>query len=93
MFEEFFGKLKKDEQETVQRWIAGLPKDITVEGIKEFCQIQIRLLIAEINPDNSEKKDLFIKSQLRLFQLLLDFIESPERAKEQLEAYLKSLKI
>ena len=63
---------------------------IAIEDCKAFLESQIQLLEQDLyKPDLTKEQDLFLKSQLRCFKMLLGFIENPEKAKEQLKNYLK----
>ena len=85
--------LNSDEKETYRNWEEVLVnKEMTMENIKQFLNTVILQIETDlIQPDNSDKKDSFLKAQLRCYKTILFFIESPKQSKDYLEAYLSTL--
>jgi len=84
--------LTPEEKTTYEQYDKVLSDDITVEKITECMRMQINFIENDwANPDNSEKKDAFLKAQMRVLKTLLAFIESPKRSKEQLKQHLKTI--
>lgn len=86
--------LTKEERDTFDRWQSILSEgEITVEKIKLFCQQQIKIIENQYtNPDNSEKKDNYLKACLAVYSALLGIIETPQQVERQaLIKYLQQL--
>ena len=88
-----YDDLNAEEKATYKSWeevFAG--KEMGIKDIREFIQSAILQVEADlIQPDNSDKKDSFLKAQLRCYKTLLFFIDSPKQSREYLEVYLSSL--
>lgn len=86
-------ELEPYEKDDFQRWNKILSEgEITVDKIKEFCQGQIKIIENKyLEPDNSEKKDCYLKACLGIYRSLINLIEAPSIEKENLERYLRSL--
>ena len=85
-------ELSTEEKETFENWDIALTGTITVEKIKQFCEGQIsRIQDQYANPDNTEKKDMYLKASLTIYSTLIKIINSPEAERESLEKYLTKL--
>ena len=86
--------LNINERETLQGWLEDLAsKEITLDRVKDYIQEMISGVETELSEcDLNRKKDIFLKSRLRNYLLLLAFLESPEKAKQALEKQLKNIK-
>ena len=85
--------LGEDEKETFDKWEATLSGgELTVDKIAEFCRRQVKVIESQYtNPDNSPKKDNFLKATLSVYSSLLKLIEGKEAEKASLERYLQQL--
>lgn len=85
--------LNEEEKKTYQQWQQVLDKkEITTKEIKEFIEGQISIFTEQLlSYKNTERKDIYLKAQLRNFRTLLAFINSPEINKAFLENYLKNI--
>lgn len=86
-------ELSEEERTTFDKWEQVLSEgEITIEKIKEFCQQQIKLIENQYtNPDNSNKKDNYLKACLSVYQALLRIIEGKRSVRQALEKYLNQL--
>jgi len=86
--------LNINERETLQGWLEDLAsKEITLDRVKDYIREMISGVETELSEcDLNRKKDIFLKSRLRNYLLLLAFLESPEKAKQALEKQLKNIK-
>ena len=86
--------LNINERETLQSWLENLAsKEITLDRVKDYIREMISGVETELSEcDLNRKKDIFLKSRLRNYLLLLAFLESPEKAKQALEKQLKNIK-
>ena len=86
-------ELTPDEKETFDKWDRVLSEgEMTIEKILEFCKKQIKIIEGQyINPDNSEKKDIYLKASLSVYTNLTRAIKAPKAEKEALEKYLNQL--
>ncbi|PIR72598.1 MAG: hypothetical protein COU42_00740 [Candidatus Nealsonbacteria bacterium CG10_big_fil_rev_8_21_14_0_10_36_24] len=86
--------LNINERETLQGWLENLAsKEITLDRVKDYIREMISGVETELSEcDLNRKKDIFLKSRLRNYLLLLAFLESPEKAKQALEKQLKNIK-
>jgi hypothetical protein len=63
---------------------------ITDEKVKEWLKVQISLIEDDLcNPDNSYKKDIYLKARLRNFKMLLNYLESEKKVEEEIVKQLK----
>ena len=85
--------LSVEEQETFDKWEKILGEgEITLQHIKDFCQDQIRIIQSQYtNPDNSEKKDIYLKACLGIYTALIGVIEKPKMERSALIKYLEQL--
>lgn len=85
--------LSPDEKKEYDRWQSIMDgTEITVAKIKEFCEIQIKMIEEKFaTPDNSDKKDAFLKASLHIYISLLKLINSPETERANLEKHLSDL--
>jgi len=79
---------------TYDRWEATLSggQPITIEGLKKFWQGEKEAIIKDLASSQYElnsKEDMFLKARLNDALITLAFLESPQKAAEMLELYLK----
>ena len=88
-----YDDLNADEKSTYSAWEETLAtKELTIGNLTEFIKtVMLQIETDLICPDNSEKKDSFLKAQLRCYKTILFFIESPKQSKDYLEQYLSNL--
>lgn len=86
--------LNSAEQETLKGWLEELAsREITLDDVKNYIHEMITGVETELSEyDLNWKKDIFLKSRLRNYLLLLAFLESPEKAKQALEKQIKNIK-
>ena len=89
-----YDNLNEAEKETLRGWLENIKtQKITVEKIKEYIRAMLSGVERELAQDNlSKTKDIFDKARMRNYLLLLDFLESPEKAKKALEKSLRNIK-
>ncbi len=80
------------ERESLDKWLSDLGKaKVTIETIKtHIARMKYSVEMELTNPDLTLKQDLFLKARLRNYLLLEGFLQSPERAKEQVERNIAS---
>lgn len=85
--------LSPDEQVQISNWKRVLSGEtLTVDKIKEFCQLQIRLIEENFaKTSDIYQNDIFHKACLHVYLNILKAIEAPEAEREALEQYLTSL--
>ena len=85
--------LSSEEQETFDKWERILSEgELTIEKFADFCRKQKGIIESQyINPDNSEKKDIYLKACLAVYSALLDIIKAPQAERQALEKYLNQL--
>lgn len=85
--------LTEEERKTYQEWEKVLNKqEVTMQELKEFIEGQMAIATEKfLSYKNTEKKDLFLKAQLRNYKSILAFIQSPAINKEFLENHIKQL--
>ena len=85
--------LSEDEHKTVEQWKGILSKDeFTIEDIKEYCKTQINIIEtkwSDYDKENSKKSELI--PYHTVYRTLLQVIESPRSARENLEKHLNQL--
>jgi hypothetical protein len=90
-----YEELKPVEKATFDRWESILTtSEITIEKLREFLEGEKEALIKELATSQYEldsKSDMFLKARLNDCLIILALLESPQKAKEQLEGYLKKL--
>ena len=86
-------ELNPEEKETFDRWNLVLSeKEITVEGIKEFCERQLRIIEEQLkNVDNISQKNERLIIYFNIYKALLDLIKSPQAERSSLERNLEQL--
>ena len=86
-------ELDASEKETFDKWQKILTEEeISVENIKEFCEIQKKSIEAQYtNPDNTDKKDIYLKAALSIYTGIINLIGSKKVAREHLVKYLEQL--
>lgn len=86
-------ELSPDERQTFDEYRLILSKgEMTVDGIKNFCENQIKRIEATWqNLDNLEKKNERLVIQHTVYSTLLKVIAAPKIEREQLEKRLEDL--
>lgn len=87
--------LTAEEKKTYEEYTAVLSQpEVTIEDLKAFLPAQLKRLQSEQNEyRNTEKKDLYLKAQIRNLEMIFAFIQGPEARKKWLEETLtKQLK-
>ena len=86
-------ELSADEKATFDKWENTLAEgEMTIEKILGFCKEQKKKIEAQyVNPDNSDKKDIYLKAALSFYATMIQIIESPKAEREALIKHLESL--
>lgn len=81
------------EKETLDSWGSALSKNIlTVDSVKQYIQRMKSSVENELaKTDLNRKQDMFLKARLRNYLLLESYLETPERARKQLEQALSNI--
>lgn len=86
---EEMNEMEKQTLEEYQQVFAAA--DITIDDLKRIIPEQIeRLREREEQFDIPDKESLFLKARIRNMKMLETFIFGPEKAKQRLEAEMKS---
>lgn len=86
-----------DERITFDRWEKAfeiMGKPVTPQSILEFLKIEKEMTIKDLVSKNiklNTEIDISLKDRIRIYDVLITFIESPEKAIKSFEAYLKNL--
>ena len=84
--------LTAQEKETYKQFEELMEREVTMEDLKKMIVIlKVQLEDKLLDPENSEKKDTFLKARIRNLKDMEAFITAPERNRKALEANLKSL--
>lgn len=85
--------LNAAERETYTSMVASLQQNVlTVEAIRAYIDNMIHSVEDELSRfDLGSKQDIFLKARLRNYMLLRAVLQSPEKAKKQLELALKGM--
>lgn len=87
--------LDESEMSQYKTWQEALTSsEVSVESITKFCKKQKNLIEDQYsNPDNSEKKDLALKTSLAMYKAILAFISGAKVARKHaladIEHYIK----
>lgn len=90
-----YEELDPEEKATYDNWekvLSGGP--VTIEKLVEFLKMEVKKnteLLTNMDVKLKDTKDLWLKMAINRDELLLVFIESPEKAAEKLTGYLKTL--
>lgn len=86
--------LNMAERDTLEDWLQKLSRgEIDVPKIRKYINKMIEGVELELSESKVPvRKDIFLKARLRNYLLLKAFLESPEKAKEKLEASLRNIK-
>jgi hypothetical protein len=88
-----FDDLNAAETETLKLWLESLSKnELSVAKIKDYIRSMLSAVEKELSENSDKNKDIYLKARMRNYLLLVDFLESPEKAKKMLENTLKNLK-
>lgn len=81
------------EKETLNTWMDALQQgQASVEKIKEYVVSMKEGVEVELSKcDLGSKQDIFLKARLRNYSLLVGFLTSPERAKQQMESAIRGM--
>lgn len=82
--------LTEDERKTYDEYSQVLSQpEVTIDDLKAFIPAQLKRLQSEQNDyRNTEKKDLYLKAQIRNLEMIYAFIQGPEARKKWLEETL-----
>lgn len=85
--------LNIDEKAKYDEWIEIFSEEeINVEKILKFCKFQKETIESQYtNPDNSDKKENYLKAGLGIYKSLIAVIEAPATSKENLINHIKQL--
>ena len=86
--------MSEDEKQNFDRWdlILSGEGEMTIEKLEEFCDEQINTIEEQFtNPDNSDKKDTYLKACLVVYSALRKAIHAPQAERQALERYLQQL--
>ncbi len=85
--------LKPEERQEYDRWQAIMDgTEVTVEKIKIFCDVQIKLIEERFaTGETTDKQDAFLKASLHVYLNLLKAIKAPELERKDLERHLSNL--
>lgn len=89
-----YDDLNAAEKETLQTMLSNMQHDVlTIEKLKDYINNMRDAVEEELTrSDIGTKQDLFLKARLRNYRLLAAFLQTPEKAKKQLEQALKGIK-
>lgn len=89
-----YEELNSAERETLNNWMDAMQKGgLSIERIKQYIENMRDAVAVEVsNYENGTRQDLYVKARLRNYTLLLGFLSTPEKAKEQFERALGNLK-
>lgn len=82
--------LSAEEKKTYEEYAQVLSQpEVTIDDLKAFIPAQLKRLQSEQNDyRNTEKKDLFLKAQIRNLEMIYAFIQGPEARRKWLEETL-----
>ena len=88
-----FEDLSNDEKQTILTWTDTIQKGaMSITKIKEYITSMREAVETELSKaDTNTKQDIFLKARLRNYLLLEALMESPDKAKEQLENMITGL--
>lgn len=75
------------ERETLNSWMGSLQQEqLTIAKVKEYLITMRDSLLLEVSDYKvGSVQDCLVKARIRNYTLLIAFLETPEKAKEQLE--------
>lgn len=90
-----YERLEEEEKKTLFRWLKNLSRQqIGLEDVKNYIRDMADSIAKELcEHELPKKKDIFLKARLRNYLLLLDFLNTPEKAKRSLERYVQNLNL
>lgn len=88
-----FSELSSEEKETFREWEQVLSgRKITDEDIHEFFNTEIEeIQVKLVNPNLSQREDVFLKMMLDMIRKIRAFTNSPKVEKEMLEQNINKL--
>ena len=88
-----YDDLKPAEIETLNGWLKRLEsKEFTVSNVKEYIVAMRRSVDEEVSKTtHNSKQDIFLKARLRNYILLEAFLDSPGKARKEVERRLAGL--
>ena len=88
-----YDELNKEEKEVYAKMQEALGKQITLDDVKTFLNGEVsRLEFQLLDYNNEPKKDLFLKSRLRNYKMLLAFITGNDKVKENIKSMISQIK-
>ena len=81
------------EKQTYQEWLGSMQvKEISINDIRIYIKTMRLAIDEELSKfDNTPAKDSHLKARLKNYILLEAFLESPERARHQLQQQVKGM--
>ena len=88
-----WSELTQAEKEQIKNWEKLLEEaKITDDKVKDFLKQQILLIEEELcQPDNSVKKDLYLKARLRNYRSLLNLLEREKQVNKIIEEEINKI--
>lgn len=85
--------LNAPEKETLKTMLASMKQNVlTTDRIREYIHSMKEAVEQELTQFGlGSKQDLFLKARLRNYILLESFLQTPEKAKKQLELAIKGI--
>ena len=88
-----FSQLNDEEKETYRKWDEILSgRKLTDEDVKEFFDSELdELQYKIVNPNNSEREDMFLKMKLEFIRKVKGFLMSPVVEQKMLDQNINNL--
>jgi hypothetical protein len=88
-----YSELSDSEKETYQEWEEVLSgRKITDDDVKLFFDTELDdIQVKIVNPNNSQREDIFLKMKLELLRKLKVFLLAPENERRMLEQNINNL--
>lgn len=85
-------QLSPEEKKTFDNYRFVLTDEVTVERIKEFCQLQLELLQDTFgDSNNNPTRDANLKALIHVYRTMLKMIQAPDKQREVLELQLNRM--
>lgn len=88
-----FSELSAEEKSTYLEWQEILTgRQITDEDVQQFFDTELEEIQNKlVNPNLSQREDIFLKMNLQMIRKIKAFLDSPKREKEMLEQNINKL--
>jgi len=88
-----FSQLSEEEKDTYRRWDDVLSvRKLTDDDVKEFLRNEVdEVQVKLVNPNLSQREDVFLKMKLDFIRKITLFLMSPEIEKRTLEQNITNL--